>query len=185
MTRPSIPFCCSHYSIEELRCQDLGIATSGAGIPALGTATAIGTSSGTRRLPAVVSLSTLVADAAAEHARVDAWNAQPLGSWTFAQLCDRAFAPEYDLDDALNTHVKMVVASTIESKRLAGRDLNALVDAIRAAKSASSSTSDLLAAWLPDGCSSSSQIEVQYIPCFYIALCHHTIDCISVSVSAS
>jgi hypothetical protein len=159
-----------------LRCQDLSIATSGAGIPVLGTATATSTSSGARRLPAAVSLSTLVADAAAEHARVDAWNAQPLGSWTFAQLCDRAFAPEYDLDDALNTRVKMAVASTIESKRLAGRDLYALVDAIRVAKSASSATSDLMAAWLPDGCGSASQIEVHTkypVPFLYCTLPSH------------
>ena len=168
----------SSFSLEELRCQDLGVVTSAAGAPTLGsasfaaaaTATAI-TTSDMRSTPDTSSLSALLADAEAEYARVDAWNAQPLGSWTCAQLCDRVFAPEYDIDDALNTGIKLVVASAIERQRLAGSDLKALVDAIRIDQSTSSAAGGLMAAWLPGGFGSAAQTEVYYTP-FYLRCTH-------------
>jgi hypothetical protein len=93
-----------------------------------------------------------------EQQRITAWNAQPLSTWTHVDLSDRAFAPEFDLRDALDTTLKMAAALVIHSNRLTGRDLMELVGSIRNLQH--DDLRSAISAWLPSGNWSQSQLQV-------------------------
>lgn len=101
-----------------------------------------------------------LASPSSEQQRITAWNAQPLSTWSHVDLSDRAFAPEYDLHDALDTTLKMAAALVIQTSRLTGRDLMELVGTIRNLQH--DELHSAISAWLPSGNWSHSQLQVCY-----------------------